>query len=139
MTEHPLLPCGYNADDNDGDEVDGAGTNWPIWPLLFDSFEGLTPLIITDGMLDAFETTCADYIVPGENNIGYVPVEDQVMFVRNAWRTIELPATSNLIVFPSAPPSVKLKSEPNTAALVPGDRTHAIAPASRTATIRRKG
>jgi hypothetical protein len=87
---HPILPCGYNADDNNGDEVDGAGTNWPIWPVLFDTFEGLVPLIITDEMLEVFVTECSDIVFPDVSDqialpfellTHMIPAEEQVLMI----------------------------------------------------------
>ena len=37
--------------------------------MLFDTFEGLEVLIITEEMANVFDTTCPDYVVPGENNV----------------------------------------------------------------------
>jgi hypothetical protein len=73
LTDHPTMPAGYNADPIDGDEVDGSGTNWTIWPVLFDTFIGLVPLVITPEMMDAFLQECADLVLPWEDNIVAVP------------------------------------------------------------------
>jgi hypothetical protein len=59
---HPLLPCGFNADDLNGDDYDGPGTNWRVSPMLLDSFEAKDVVIITEEMLAIFEG-CADYVV----------------------------------------------------------------------------
>jgi len=61
---HPLLPAGINADDNNGDEVDGAGTNWEIWPELFDSFIGLQVMLVDSEMMAVFDTGFPDYAPP---------------------------------------------------------------------------
>ena len=50
---HPILSAGYNSWDNNGDEVDGAGVNEPVWPVYFDTFEPLLVLIITPAMAGA--------------------------------------------------------------------------------------
>lgn len=94
---HPVLPAGYNADDNNGDEVDGAGTNWPIWPVLFDSFIGLRTIILTEEMMNIFDTTCPDYTVPATYNVITLPVENHEVVARNAWRELVLPGHSNTI------------------------------------------
>jgi hypothetical protein len=62
---HPILPCGFNADDVNGDDYDGPGTNWPVSPVLFDTFEAMEVVIITEEMLAVFEG-CGDYVVPSE-------------------------------------------------------------------------
>lgn len=67
MTIHPIFNAGLNSDDYDGDEFNGAGTNWPVSPVYFDSFEALSPVILTKEMLDAFEQ-CADLIFPCPEN-----------------------------------------------------------------------
>lgn len=67
-TDHPPLPAGYNSWDVNGDGMDGSGVNEPIWPVAFDSFQAMTPLVITDAMLDVFEKTCPDYVVPCQHN-----------------------------------------------------------------------
>ena len=109
MIKHPILHCGFNADDNNGDEVDGAGTNWPVWPVLFDTFEGLNPLIITDEMLEFFEG-CPDVVIEGEHSIATFPEEWRVMIAKpNSWLTaLVVPATSNAIVLQAASTSVQI-------------------------------
>jgi hypothetical protein len=78
---HPFLPAGFNADEINGDETNGAGTNWPIGPLTFDSFEALRPLIVTQPMLAAFDG-CADYTVPGVNDLHMVSHEQDTLVIR---------------------------------------------------------
>jgi hypothetical protein len=75
MPDHPIMPAGYNADPIDGDEVDGSGTNWAIWPVLFDCYIGLIPMLLTDEMLEAFVQQCPDLIL--------FPEDDTVMFQRD--------------------------------------------------------
>jgi len=58
---HPVLPAGCNSWDINGDDYDGSGVNEPIWPMLFDTFIALRPLIVTEEMLEAFDNLCADY------------------------------------------------------------------------------
>jgi hypothetical protein len=65
---HPLLPTGYNSWMIDGDEVDGAGVNEPIWPTLFFTFQPMEVMIMTAEMLDVFETGCADVIISCQPN-----------------------------------------------------------------------
>lgn len=123
---HPILPAGYNADDNNGDEVDGAGTNWSIWPNLFDTFQGLKTLVITGDMMDVFETTCPDYIVPSVNNIITWPMENQQIAMLNVWRTYAVPAAGNVIVLQATPRETMIRPEPDTANIAQGDQSHTI-------------
>jgi hypothetical protein len=96
---HPQLPSGYNADDLNGDEFNGPGTNWPIWPLVFDTYQGFTPLIITDEMLEVFEG-CADWIVPCPANLILMPTEGTWTTIGGTWPNITPPTMNNTIVFP---------------------------------------
>lgn len=98
---HPTLPAGYNADDNNGDEVDGAGTNWAIWPLLYDTFEAKYVLIVSEEMMGLFGTTCADYTVPPMSNVITFPAENQELYVRNVWSEQVLAPASDKIKLPA--------------------------------------
>jgi len=80
---HPILPCGFNADDINGDETNGAGTNWVVSPVLFDSFVGLTPLIMTSDMFAAFDE-CPDLTIPCENDTVVFPAGPRVLKIRRA-------------------------------------------------------
>ena len=80
---HPLLPAGYNSWEINGDEVDSAGVNEPVWPDLFDSFEGLSTLVLTPPMVGAFDD-CPDFtIAPASNNI-MIPLEARTFVVRGS-------------------------------------------------------
>lgn len=81
VTGHPLLHCGYNSTTNNEDELDGAGVNESVWPVLFDSFESLAPLIITEAMLAQFDG-CADLTVPAVNDVFMIPYELDTLVVR---------------------------------------------------------
>lgn len=114
---HPVLPAGLNADDLNGDDYDGAGTNWPIWPTLFDTFVGFQVLIITDEMLDAFDNLCADYVLacdPWEVAPSFI---DSTTVSGPEWITqMVLPQRSTLV----APPRPREKAPtPDWDALVP--------------------
>ena len=78
---HPLLPCGYNSTENNGDELNGAGVNEAVWPDLFNSFVGLAPIIMEDELLAAFNT-CPDYVVGSENRLLVIPPERDTMVIR---------------------------------------------------------
>jgi hypothetical protein len=76
---------GYNADPSNGDEVNGGGTNWRISPVLTDTSETLEPLIVTQDMLAAFGTECADIVVACEPDTVTVRSEpDTVVVARSA-------------------------------------------------------
>jgi hypothetical protein len=79
---HPAFPAGYNADDIAGDEVDGAGTNWAIWPEYFVSYEGLEPLLLLVEDIEAFADLCADYVVPCADDTLTVSHEIDVLRIR---------------------------------------------------------
>lgn len=81
MPDHPVLPTGYNSWENNGDEVDGAGVNEAVWPVLFDTFEAIPVLIVTEEMMAAFDG-CADFIVPCENNVVTIPHEPETVMIR---------------------------------------------------------
>ena len=107
---HPLLPCGYNADDNNGDEVDGAGTNWAISPVLFDSFEGLIPIIVTEDMLAAFDE-CPDYVAPCVNNILQFPIEVSVWNIPSTWHDHVIVAVNDTLVIPAEASVLKVRDK----------------------------
>jgi hypothetical protein len=104
VPDHPFLPAGFNADDNNGDEVDGAGTNWHVWPVLFDSFEKRRVLIITDEMLAVFDEACADYTPsPVDNTHVYPPTERVIEILSRGWRTIDVTSDANVVVIRASP------------------------------------
>lgn len=123
---HPILPAGYNADDNNGDEVDGAGTNWSIWPALFDTFIGLKTLVITGEMMDIFDNTCPDYIAPGEPNLITWPVDNWELQARNPWLDIVLPADPSLIMIPYQSRELNIRHEPDTEVIKQEGKTHTV-------------
>jgi hypothetical protein len=81
MTDHPILPCGYNDDPIDGFEVNSPGNNWPVWPVLFDTFIRRQPLILTDESFEVFEG-CADLVISCVNNAITIPAEVQTLTIR---------------------------------------------------------
>jgi hypothetical protein len=79
---HPILPAGFNSAPNDGDEVDGAGYNEPVWPMYAESFEALEVLIITEEMMSFFETECPDWVAPCENDTVTFPKGSRTYQIR---------------------------------------------------------
>ena len=97
---HPKLPAGYDADDHNGDDINGAGTNWPVWPQLFDTFVALEVLIVTDEMMDIFVTGCPDIVFPCQPNTIAFSAEDSTLVISGAWSDLAPLPTSRTIVFP---------------------------------------
>ena len=79
---HPLLPAGFNEDPIAGDEVDGAGTNEPIWPEYFVATVCFAPLLLDEEDMDRFGETCADYIVACTDDTLRLPSEFEVLQIR---------------------------------------------------------
>lgn len=82
------LFAGYNTTSINGDEMDGPGKNWIIWPInnwptVFDSYVGLQPMILTVADLEVF-TGCADYVVPCQRWNVTVPYQPNNVQVRRA-------------------------------------------------------
>lgn len=125
MPDHPILPAGYNADVIDGDEVDGAGTNWPLWPVLFDSFVGLVPLIVTDEMIDAFDET-ADIAFPYVDTTVRLPFEDALMVFGDVWPVLMIDAETDLIIFPQEQRTQTLRDDKGELQLGSGSGTTVI-------------
>lgn len=80
----PVLPSGYNADENNGDEVDGAGVNRPVYPELTDFFIGLEPIVLTEDMLAVFATECPDIVFPMQPDTVVIPPDTATVVVRKA-------------------------------------------------------
>ena len=82
-TRHPQLPCGWNSAAVNQDEFNGAGYNEPVWPMKFDSFTGLTPLLFTAEKAALFTDNCADVTIKHENNTVVVRREVRVQTIRS--------------------------------------------------------
>jgi len=96
---HPILPAGFNADDFNGDEMNGAGTNWPVWPVLFDTFVALDVFLVTEEMLEIFEG-CADYVVSIGLKTVTFPRENRVLLLnQEGVSTIQIAAQDDTVVF----------------------------------------
>jgi hypothetical protein len=81
MPEQPDLFGTWNSDAINADEINGGGVNWPLSPVLFDTFEPKQPLIMTDA-LQALFTDQPDYIVPAQMDLFTVPGEIETLFIR---------------------------------------------------------
>jgi hypothetical protein len=79
---HPVLPAGYNSWENNGDEIDGAGVNEPVWPAYFVSFETRDLMIINADLLQIFEDGCPDYVVPAVQDTIVFPREVETLVLR---------------------------------------------------------
>jgi hypothetical protein len=108
MPDHPVLPCGYNADPIDGDEVDGSGTNWPIWPVLFDCYIGLVALVITQEMIDIFEQACPDIIFPCPDNEITFP-RQPLTITPSPERDVVIAGQSDTLGFPHEDDGVEIR------------------------------
>jgi hypothetical protein len=84
MALHPILPCGYNSWENDGDEVDGAGVNQGITPPLLVATEFYPPTIVTADMLNFFIDGCPDYVPPCVDDTVVVAPVNETYVVRAA-------------------------------------------------------
>ena len=101
---HPLLPCGYNSAAIDGDELNGAGVNEPVWPLLFDTFEAMTVIVTSEELHEAVEI-CPDFVIDPQNSLLILP-SGWPIFVpaHDAWLDPQAIAVeSGLIVLPRRP------------------------------------
>lgn len=102
MTDHPILPCGYNSWENDGDEVDGAGVNETIWPTYLNSFVPLQPIIMTDELEDIFEHGDPDLVFSCDIlEITYPWIANESLAV-NPWLPLTFQADDNVICFPAS-------------------------------------
>lgn len=132
---HPLLFAGFNADPINGDEADGSGTNWQIWPVLFDSFIGLQPLIITEEMLEAFEG-CADLCVPAADNRVAFVFEDMLAVVGDSWPDLVVGPEASTIRFPQQARTQKMRDHRGMVSVAGGRGSMAL---PREARVRKVG
>ena len=136
---HPKLPAGYNADDNDGDEVNGSGTNWPVWPRLFDTFVAFEVLLITQEMLDFFETGCPDYVVSPLDNDLLLSREQRVYVAEEEGSSsIRIAAVNSMIVFPREHRSYLTRKAGNSVEVASVDDTNVLSREVREQTMRRR-
>ena len=82
MKVHPDLYAGYNTAPNNGDEVDGAGVNYPpVSPQWVSVMTPRTILIMTEEMLEVFDG-CADYTARKQGDTVVIPREFEVLTIR---------------------------------------------------------
>ena len=118
---HPQLPAGLNADDVNDDVIDGGGTNWPIWPMLFDTYQGFAPVIVTDEMQEVFDG-CADYTVGCVVDEFILPAAIGPYLVGGTWPDIVPPLMNNTIVIPWQPRELNIPA-PDSTIMPPGRPT----------------
>lgn len=136
---HPILPCGYNADDNNGDEVDGAGTNWPIWPVYFDTFESFIPLIVTAEMLEVFLSECADIAFAWEDNLVELPFELLTMTIPSEVTTVMIEGESDALVLSREMQALAIRRDQHTLAVVGKSDTLTLPDEADSEAIRKAG
>jgi hypothetical protein len=83
MSNPYVIHDGYNADALNGDEFNGAGTNWPTVPALLDSFEMLPPVVLTAAVLDGFND-CPDLVVACQSDTLTIRPQSDTVIVRKA-------------------------------------------------------
>jgi hypothetical protein len=106
---HPKLPAGYDSWDHNGDDINGAGVNEPVWPQLFDTFFALEVVIVTEEMMEIFVTGCPDYVVRCDRWQISMPAADSTILITDAWSEITLPTTSRTVVFPQEARTHRIK------------------------------
>jgi hypothetical protein len=105
---HPQLPAGLNADDVNGDVIDGAGTNWPIWPMLFDTFEPTIPIILDAKKYEPFDG-CPDFRVGAVPDCVLVPSELMLVDIGGTWPDIVPPAVQYTLMIAPETAEQKIK------------------------------
>lgn len=63
------MPAGMAMVPMAGEPLAGGGVNFPVWPVLLDSWEPKTPIIITVGDLEVFSSSPDLVISPDRWNI----------------------------------------------------------------------
>ena len=81
-SRHPQLPCGWNSAAVNQDEFNGAGYNEPCWTNTWDSFVGLTPLLLTTEKMATF-SECPDVTIRAEDNTITLRREVRVQTIRS--------------------------------------------------------
>ena len=79
---HPVLPAGYNADDLNGDEFNGAGTNHPVWPNYTVMTTYQIIVLMSEEMMSIFDTECPDLVIACQPNTILIPGEPETINVR---------------------------------------------------------
>jgi hypothetical protein len=94
---------GYNADPNDGDEVNGGGTNWPVWPALVVTFEDHRVLLLGEEDYAPFTGERADVIVP---------CPDDSYDIKPVVTALVMPAQASTYVVPAEPANKSVSGPP---------------------------
>ena len=80
---HPYLFAGFNTAPNNGDEVDGAGVNYPpVSPHWVNTMTRIEILIITDEMLAIFDNGCPDLVIRHQPNSVTIRGELETLEIR---------------------------------------------------------
>lgn len=83
---HPQLPCGFDSSAINLDELNGAGLNWDVMPVRFDTFEALTVLILTEEMLALFDEH-PDLVLPCLPDTAVIRPQDAGIMIGDIWST----------------------------------------------------
>lgn len=78
----PLMPTGLNSTVVSGDEFNGGGVNDELWTYLFDSSTVFKPIVITDELINNFETDHADVVIRDPAWQINIPREFEILTVR---------------------------------------------------------
>jgi hypothetical protein len=119
---HPQLPAGLNADDVNGDVIDGGGTNWPIWPMLFDAYEPERPIILDAEKLEVFDG-CPDFNVGAVPDCVLMPSEQMLIDIGGTWPDIVPPALQATIMIAHETAEQKIR---NVSAIFPNSGTNTV-------------
>ena len=81
---HPDLFAGFNTAPNNGDEVDGAGVNYPpVSPNWVNTMTEIPILIVTEDLMQVFGE-CPDLVIPGEVDTIVFPSELETLVIRGS-------------------------------------------------------
>lgn len=129
-TRHPQLPAGLNADDVNGDVHNGAGTNWPVWPVYFETYEGYAPIILDEEKYEVFDD-CPDYRIGAVPDCTLISSEFMYVAVGGTWPDIVPPAVQYTLMIPPETAEQKIK---RVSAITPN-----LGSTTVTATVPRRG
>lgn len=78
----PILPAGINTTEINGDELNGAGVNEPVWPVYVTGLETFPPIILDEETASIFDKLCPDYVPRQQSNVFTVPAETETIVIR---------------------------------------------------------